>query len=59
MSLQRDIQIDRIDRPPPIRRILLGGRHQGARRLLTPDLHRIESASSRWEMMPVHNKDLR
>jgi hypothetical protein len=40
--------------------ILPEGRHQGARRLLVPpDLHRIESASSRREMMSVHNKDLR
>jgi hypothetical protein len=38
--------------------ILSGGRHQGVRRLLPPDLHRIESAISRWEMMPVHNKRL-
>jgi hypothetical protein len=30
----------------------------GGRQLLTPDLHRIESASSRWEMMLVHNKRL-
>ena len=41
----------------PRNRILLRGRHQGDHRLLPPDLvHRIESASSRREMTPEHNK---
>ena len=35
----------------------LGGRHLGVRLSLTPDLHRIESAS-RWEMMEGHNRRL-
>ena len=34
----------------------IGGLHQEARRLLPPDLHRIESASSLWRKM--HNKKL-
>jgi hypothetical protein len=37
---------------------LLGGPHQGARRLSPPDLHRIESASGRREIVQVHNKRL-
>jgi hypothetical protein len=47
-----------LDIRPHRNRILLRGRHLGGRRLLTPDLHRIESASSRWEMMSLHNKRL-
>ena len=35
-------------------RILLRGYRQGARRMLPPDLHRIESASGRLEIMRVH-----
>ena len=47
-----------LDIRPNRNRILIGGRHLGGRRLLTPDLRRIESASNRWEMIPVHNKRL-
>ena len=47
-----------LDIRPHGNRILLRGRRHRARRLLPPDLHRIESASSGWEMMPVHNKKL-
>ena len=38
--------------------IFLGGRRLGGHRLLTPDLHRTESASSHYEMIPVHKKRL-
>ena len=45
-----------LDIRPHGNQILLRRRHREARRLQPPDLHRIESAGSRWEMMPVHNK---
>jgi hypothetical protein len=38
-----------VDIGPHRNGIFLGGRHLGGRRLLPPDLHHIESASSRWE----------
>jgi hypothetical protein len=47
-----------LDIQPHRNQILSGARRQGARRLLPPHLYRIESASSRWEIMPVHNKRL-
>src|SRR6266566_797588 len=48
-----------LDIRPHRNQIFLGGRRQGARRLLTPDLHRIESANSHWEVMSETYVDCR
>ncbi len=48
-----------LDIRPHRNQILLGGHHLRGRLLLTPDLNRIESANSHWEVMPETYVDCR